>query len=162
MPSIPLHTTPSIPPVTPAVNPLPPVLHTASGLALIEIQGTINVPTPPASTSEDGDGMELDAEGAVRETPVGRIVFPDGADQDLSKNKQVFMYVGKHQRLTGEAKKLATPLGILRRRDTGRKREEEREGGEGGEETLWDGEELEIVEVVKWKLLFSQRPEPVS
>jgi len=63
------------------------------------------------------------------------------------------LYIGKHQRLTGEVKELATPFGVLRRRDnpTG-----------GGEEQGWAGEEIEIMDIVRWKVLFSQRPEPVS
>lgn len=55
------------------------------------------------------------------------------------------MYVGQHQRLTGEVKKLPRALGVVRRRE-----------GAGGED------ELEIVEVVRYKIVFSSRPEPVG
>ena len=58
--------------------------------------------------------------------------------------------MGKHQRLTGEVKKLAKPLGIVRRRVN---------DAEPGDE---DGDELEIVEIVEWKVVFSSRPEPVG
>ena len=51
-------------------------------------------------------------------------------------------------------KKLATPFGVLRRRDNAT--------GGGGDERGWEGEEIEIMDIVRWKVLFSQRPEPVS
>ena len=88
--------------------------------------------------------------------------------------KRVYLYVGQHQRLQGEVKKLAKPLGIIRRR---RKREDDcsevsvmskaastsesdvRLGGEHGKD---DSDELEIVEIIRWKLVFSNRPEPVG
>ena len=58
--------------------------------------------------------------------------------------KRVHLYVGAHQRLTGEVRELARPVGVLRR-------------PEGAEE-----ESLEIVAVVKHKLVFATRPEPVG
>lgn len=61
------------------------------------------------------------------------------------------LYVGRHQRLTGEVKKLAKPLAVIRRRDMA--------GASTGTEA---SEELEIVDVVYYKILFSSRPEPVG
>lgn len=145
MPSIPLHPTSHPPPPTPPENPLPQLLHTPSGLAIIEIQGTINLPQQPPTTSSPN------AQQRSYETPVGRLVFPDG---DLKSSKLVYLYIGKHQRLTGEVKELPTPFGVLRRRDSAT--------SGGGAERRWEGEELEILEIVRWKVLFSQRPEPVS
>ena len=94
-------------------------------------------------------------------TAVGTFVFP----QDPSSRK-VWLYIGQHQRMTGELKKLATPLGVVRRRIPTADRMEvetdggEEGGGEGGER--WEGEEIEIAEVVRWKIVFSGRPEPVG
>ena len=48
--------------------------------------------------------------------------------------------------MTGEIKKLAKPLAVLRKAE-----------GEGKE----DGQ-VEVVEIVRYKLLFGSRPEPVS
>lgn len=62
--------------------------------------------------------------------------------------KTVHLYVGKHQRLTGEVKKLANPVAVIKKREAG--------------ETKSEGEELDIVEIVYWKILFSTRPEPVG
>lgn len=65
--------------------------------------------------------------------------------------KRVHFYVGPHQRMTGEVKKLGKPVAVIRRRQNG-------EGQEGEAER----EELEIVEVVKHKIVFASRPEPVG
>jgi chromosome transmission fidelity protein 8 len=65
--------------------------------------------------------------------------------------KKVFLYVGKHQRMTGEVKKLPRAVAVIRRRDIGKGQEEEDEDAE-----------LEIVELVKYKILFATRPEPVG
>lgn len=58
--------------------------------------------------------------------------------------------------MTGECKKLGKPLAIVR------KRVNENVGAEDVEMGGVQGEELEIVEVVKYKIVFSSRPEPVS
>lgn len=67
--------------------------------------------------------------------------------------KKVYLYVGKHQRLTGEVKKLPKAMAVIRKRESEGEEEAEEEGG---------GEELEIAEIVRWKILFAGRPEPVG
>lgn len=69
--------------------------------------------------------------------------------------KKVYLYVGKHQRLTGEVKKLVKPLAVVRKIDGSGEDGNERSGSK-------KGEELEIVDVVKFKVLFSGRPEPMG
>ncbi|KAB5582611.1 Ctf8-domain-containing protein [Coniochaeta sp. 2T2.1] len=135
-PSATLHT--SLPPTIPP-TPLPPLLSTPAGLAILELQGTINVPDPDSSSS----------------VPIGRLDFPAYNPNALDPTstawmKQVYMYVGQHQRLTGEVKKLPRALAVVRRR------------GEGGDTEGEGEEELEVVDVVKYKLVFSNRPEPVT
>jgi len=114
-------------------NPLPPLLQLPSGLAILELQGTINM---PSSNLDNGT------------IPIGNLIFPDVVTgDDIKELKKVWLYIGKHQRLTGEVKKLPKPLGILRKVQSIPKGQEE---------------ELEIVDVIKYKILFSQRPEPVT
>jgi len=136
MPTIPLHLAPKEP-IKPTSNPLPQLLHTPTGLAILEIQGTINL--PPALPSSPS-------------TPVGRLVFPDyssdASESDKSWMKCVHLYVGLHQRLTGEVKKLPNPVAVIRKRDP--ESEDSR------------AEQLEIMDVVYWKVVFSNRPEPVG
>jgi len=88
---------------------------------------------------------------STAQTPIGKLVFPNYSAQNPAEDtgwmKRVYLYVGKHQRMTGEVKKLGKPLAVIRKRDT---------------EATMGMEELEIVEVVRYKVIFSQRPEPVS
>lgn len=75
------------------------------------------------------------------------------------------MYVGKHQRLTGEVKKLPKAIAIIRKRCDGSEevngdRDMDIDGEEGEKSEKVD--ELEIVDIVKFKILFSTRPEPVG
>lgn len=134
MPTIPIH-----PPSThrsgSSASALPQLLQTPSGYAIVEIQGTVNT----SRTNDNANAM-------------GKIVFPHYepgmANEDTSWHKRVYLYVGKHQRLTGEVKKLAKPLAVIRK-----------VAGTGNESAP---EELEIAEIVYWKVLFAHRPEPVG
>lgn len=148
MPTITLHPPPTASSTsnTTATNPLPPLLHTPSGLALLEIQGTVHFP-PPTSLS-------------TTSTPVGKLVFPSynpllNGEEDTKWMKRVYLYVGENQRMVGEVKKLGKPFAVIRRK-----------GGELEEGDMEvdsaEGEELEIVEVVRYKVVFSGRPEPVG
>ena len=124
-------------------NPLPQLLQTPSGLALIELQGSVNT-SFESSDSEIASALSL-----------GRMVFPgydpSAPDNDTPWNgDRVFLYIGKHQRMSGEVKKLSKPIAILRRRSA-----DDSMGGEVGEE-------LEVAEIVRFKVLFAQRPEPVG
>ena len=147
MPSVPLHlpATDGSQSLNGATNPLPQLLHTPSGLALLEIQGTINMPIPELSSVEGYVGD--------RRTSVGRLIFPDYVQSDLSDSKawmnRVYLYVGRHQRLTGEVKKLVNPMAVIRKRAL-------------DQTSDVDNDDLEIVDVVYYKVLFSSRPEPVS
>lgn len=69
--------------------------------------------------------------------------------------KRVHMYIGQHQRLTGEVKKLPKALAVVRKRQN---RMLESSSGPYMEE----GDNLEVVDIVKYKLMFANRPEPVG
>ncbi|KAF2233239.1 hypothetical protein EV356DRAFT_503828 [Viridothelium virens] len=146
MPSIPIYppNPNSSPSLTSSTNPLPPLLHTPTGLAILEIQGTINFPSNP---NPDPTPNLTPTSSSTPSIPIGHLVFPDdasteGRDTSGKHDRRVYLYVGKHQRLTGEMRELGKPLGVLRKRER--------------------GEELEIVEVVRWKVMFASRPEPVG
>lgn len=144
------------------LNPLPELLRTPSGLALLELQGTINL--PQQGPEGHASGLQVNGGGASQETPIGSLVFPDynPATQEPNSTawmKRVYLYVGKHQRLTGEVKKLPKAIAIIRKR-----RSEDVEGNSivASNSESEVAQELEIVEIVRWKILFSQRPEPVG
>lgn len=154
MPDVLLYPSSLNPPSKDIKNPLPQLLQTPSGLALLELQGTINLPVlNEADISTNGSS-------ASQETTIGRLVFPEYDPQDTSSStwmKRVYMYVGKHQRLTGEVKKLPKALAVIRKR-----RKESADTMELDEEHGNRVDELEVVEIVKYKILFSTRPEPVG
>ncbi|KAM7209459.1 Ctf8 domain containing protein [Naviculisporaceae sp. PSN 640] len=158
-------------------NPLPNLIQTPSGLAILELQGTFNTSDSevdphnlPTSTSTSSAPGERESTGTGI-TELGHITFPDYKPDDGTGNgntawmKKVYMFVGNHQRLAGEVKKLPRPLGVVVRRRRsgpglgGRIQEGDEEEGEGEGE---GGEDLEVLEVVKYKLVFSSRPEPVT
>jgi chromosome transmission fidelity protein 8 len=164
MPSIPLypsrHTSDENGALNSPIKPLPHLLQTPSGLALLEIQGTLHTSTPVLNSDE--------SELAPTETPVGRLVFPLYNPNspnlgDQSWMKRVYLYVGKNQRLTGEAKRLPKAIAVVRKRDARVSDKMELDSKEilleGAESS---GEQLEIMEIVKYKILFASRPEPVG
>ncbi|KAI9885254.1 MAG: hypothetical protein M1823_002959 [Watsoniomyces obsoletus] len=134
-----------------ATNPLPQLLQTPSGLAIVEIQGTLNV--PHLHSSSDGD---VDMAVENQQVDVGRLVFPDYSPDtpldDTSWTKRIYLYVGMHQRLTGEVKKLVDPIAVVSRKML----------SETGANETSDVDELQILEIVRWKIIFSNRPEPVG
>ncbi|EGP92231.1 uncharacterized protein MYCGRDRAFT_30903, partial [Zymoseptoria tritici IPO323] len=84
-------------------NPLPQLLETPSGLAIVELQGSV--------LSEEQES------GAVQALSLGRLVFPaaeHGENSDWD-GKRVFLFIGKHQRMAGEVKKLSKPVAVMRR-----------------------------------------------
>ncbi|KAJ5545031.1 hypothetical protein N7535_006581 [Penicillium sp. DV-2018c] len=134
---------------SPPNNPLPTLLQTPSGLALLELQGTINVP----STEHEDENSMMDSTSTSNdptstfETPIGKLMFPDHSihnPDDTKWMKRAYLYVGRFQRMTGEVKKLPRPIAVLRKRR-----------GSGDEE-------LEVVEIVRYKIFFKSRPEPVT
>ena len=134
-----------------APNQLPQLIQTPSGLALLELQGTINLPT-----SSDND-TQSDSSKTQEPFEFGKLRFPDYVEgaEGSAWMQRVHLYVGKHQRLTGEVKKLPKPLAVVKKRE---KRILEGSGGPYEEY----GENLQVVEIVKYKLMFSNRPEPVG
>ncbi|KAI1431799.1 hypothetical protein GGR50DRAFT_677615 [Xylaria sp. CBS 124048] len=151
MTSVTLHPRPGV--AEASHNPLPQLIQTPSGLAILELQGTINLP------QSDGQHSGADDNGLQ----IGRILFPDyhPDTQDASSTawmKRVHLYVGNHQRLTGEVKKLPKALAIIRKRPESAVDVEMTDSSSPGDVK----EDLEVVEIVKYKLAFSHRPEPVG
>ena len=147
MPSVTVHPTSSNPVGANSLteNPLPQLLQTPSGLAILELQGSIHMPEISDASNDD----DLISKQNMR---IGRLVFPDWSEQNSSQDKswmkRVHLYVGRHQRLTGEVKKLANPMAVIRRRNA--------------VQSEVPGEDLEIADIVYYKIIFSSRPEPVS
>ncbi|KAK9473920.1 Ctf8-domain-containing protein [Dipodascopsis tothii] len=105
---------------------LPEVLQTPTGLALLEIQGTVHLPP--------GD------EGMVHE--IGTLSFAE---------KTAWLWVGNRQRMEGKIVELKPPLGIMRRAET------DTADAEDGS----TGTAVEIIDVIRHKVVFKTRPEPM-
>jgi chromosome transmission fidelity protein 8 len=140
------------------LNPLPPLLHTPTGLALLELQGTVHFP-PPNDASPS--------------TRVGNLVFPLynpelNGEADTKWMKRVYLYIGENQRMAGEVRKLGKGFAVVRRVERRGGGDVEMQGVEGVDDQRVEGddggtqEELQIVELVKHKIVFSTRPEPVT
>jgi chromosome transmission fidelity protein 8 len=123
---------------------------------VLEIQGTIH---GPFRTPELEDQTR-----SPKTSQIGRLEFPlynpQASNDDGKWMKKVYLYVGKHQRLTGEVKKLGKPLAVIRKVDHSSDRDRDGDSGSNVRERTQDA--LEIVDVVKFKVLFSGRPEPVG
>lgn len=136
-----------------SVNHLPQLLHTPAGLAILEIQGTLHT-SQPATLGQDASAVEVD----VKPISIGRLEFPFYNSQcldpkDTAWMKRVYLYVGRHQRMTGEVKKLAKPVAVI-----------SKQGREivDGEGTLRDHDELQVADIIRYKIVFASRPEPVG
>lgn len=148
-------------------NPLPQLIQTPSGLALLELQGTFET-----SSSDDHDdpaydtehGTEHGAEHGAEIEDLGVLSYdPEDPESKLE------LLVGEHQRLTGSIQKLARPLAVLQKIDAEElqqlKQQEQQHGnGEAGGEVGDEKreEELRVVEIVRYKIVFAGRPEPVG
>lgn len=102
---------------------------------MLEIQGTLN------SSLQAEQGQNL---------PIGKLDFPLYNPSDPASNtawqKRVHLYIGKHQRLTGEVKKLSQPVALLRKAHA----------------QDVDDQALEVAEIIHYKVIFTHRPEPVE
>lgn len=109
----------------------PPVISTPYGLCMLEIQGQLNL--PHVALDHTHDTVDVDGHQAVR---FGRLQFDD------EQPSKVVLYIGNSQRLMGLVVDLPVPLGVVRIPT-------------GGEQLA------EMVDIVRKKLLFKERPLPV-
>lgn len=158
MPSIPIH---HHLPSTTTSTPLPSLFRTPNGLAILELQASINTDDTDTNHNNahdhDHDYHSPNAQAPTFETPIGKLMFPDyspltSAD-DTTWMKRVYLYVGRYQRMSGEVKKLGNPIAVVRKTSS---------DSTSISTSTEDTEELEIVDVVRYKIAFKNRPEPVN
>lgn len=114
----------------------PHVVTTALGNALLEIQGELILPgeKPEILTAEEQDNYtQLD--GVLWAVKLGKL--------ELEGNKAV-LYIGTSQRLLGEVKTVDPPLALLR-----------------FPEDSNNDDLIEMVDVIKHKIIFTGRPLPI-
>lgn len=129
------------------------LIFTSYGLTLLEIQGELNLPLKypkgKPQTPEDFEYLNnfITINDIYHAVKFGNLVF------DPHDDKKVTLFIGKSQRLLGNIVKLQTPLAILRI-PTNR-------NGDDDDDMVDDKEDIKIVDIVKAKLIFKQRPLPI-
>ncbi|GEQ69710.1 hypothetical protein JCM33374_g3384 [Metschnikowia sp. JCM 33374] len=116
-------------------------VSTPFGLAILEIQGELNV---PASAPTDAEGMDPEyvnsfalVDNTYNAVKFGKMEF------DAKDSSKVVLFIGKSQRLLGTVETLREPLGVLR------------------VPVETSGESMEILDVIEKKIIFKQRPLPI-
>lgn len=156
-------------------NSLPQLLRIPSGLAILELQGTINIPTSNFA-AEVENVINKDCENSHVKEPklelksgsseglsIGRLFFPDYDENDTSKTtwmKKVYLYIGSNQKLTGEIIKLPKAIAAIQKKKDDTK---DKSSVLDKDQDLNNPRvQLEIVDIIKYKILFANRPEPVT
>ncbi|KAH3686084.1 hypothetical protein WICPIJ_002943 [Wickerhamomyces pijperi] len=155
-------------------KPSSAIYTTPLGNTIIEIQGTLVTPEGPPinipeTFPEDSKYMEfhgntligakydrVDQDGDVAEQV--EIALKIGKLEINETEKKAVLYIGTSQRLLGVIKKVDPPLGLLR-------------FGGGGTDVVGNNgdilvdeeakQKVEIVDVIKWKIIFTGRPLPI-
>ncbi|CAN6674913.1 hypothetical protein TRVA0_072S00122 [Trichomonascus vanleenenianus] len=133
-------------------NRFPEVLHTPSGIALVEIQGIINVNDKPLLGSEldlaKFEGYQSDDDDI---TP--GVIRKHLGQFDFSKfdKGEVTLEVGDNQILRGKVAKLRTPLAVLEMSSSTASSSQDQNANTT----------IPIVEIIRHKITFSLRPEPL-
>lgn len=114
----------------------PTVLTTALGNTIIEIQGELILPDEkPVGLTPEQEEKYSQLDGITWAVEFGKLEL-DG--------KKATLYIGTSQRLLGQVKTLDPPLGLMRFPQS-------------------DGtdEDIELVDVLKHKIIFTGRPLPI-
>ena len=139
----------------------PNLITTPYGLALLEIQGELNLPHTKPDIPLD-QLLPLDQEKMKNFVTVDDIydAVKFGHLQFDSKDQlKVTLFIGKSQRLIGNVVKLDIPLGVLNIPVN-----KEVSSGDGDVEMDIDREvnqNIQMIDIVRAKMIFKQRPLPI-
>ncbi|ODV80842.1 uncharacterized protein CANTADRAFT_48270 [Suhomyces tanzawaensis NRRL Y-17324] len=121
------------------------VISTPFGLSILEIQGELNIPTePPASDHTDAEYVLnfITVDQVYHAVKCGNLEF-DAADP-----KKATLFIGKSQRLLGSVVNLETPLAVLK-------------VPLGGSSEQEENTQIQMVDIIRNKIIFKQRPLPI-
>lgn len=128
------------------------------GLVLIEIQGTINKPTELPGNFAPHDFVEIS--GGKYAVKIGKLkleIFSlDGENATKHQKhdtKKIELLIGKNQKLVGEIRKLEKPLGVMKFPAA--------DVSGVGNQQFFDENSIQLVDIVRYKLLFKNRPVPL-
>ncbi|CAI5759764.1 unnamed protein product [Candida verbasci] len=114
------------------------IITTPYGLTLLEIQGELNLPDKVVENNENFIKVD-EIYDAVK---FGNLVF------DQKETNKVILFIGNSQRLLGTIEKLNTPLGVLKIPVK-------------NDDNMEIEEDIKMIDIVKHKLIFKQRPLPI-
>lgn len=109
------------------------VISTPFGLAIIEIQGELNIPEI-ASSEENPDNLKVD--DLYTAVKFGKLIV------DPVDDSKVTLFIGTSQRMLGRIVKIDPPLGVLKINAN-------------------DKNEMKMIDVIKKKIIFKDRPLPI-
>lgn len=132
---------------------LPSLLKTPSGLALIELQGRINVGSNSLIAS--ALDLERDTEDVSCSPAFDSTVTRHLGDVEFVENNEVLLNIGNRQLLRGKIVELKPPLAVLDMQQASMTRTQMSQAKET--EKL----DIPVLEVIRHQILFNNRPEPV-
>ncbi|KAG7663560.1 uncharacterized protein J8A68_002946 [[Candida] subhashii] len=132
-------------------SPQDPIISSPLGLVIIEIQGELNLPTT-VPTNNTEETQEYISENFITVDRIYDAVKFGKIEFDTRDEKKVTLFIGKSQRLIGSIVNLDKPLGVLR---VPIKREDDMEEG------LEEEDGIKLVDVVRKRMIFKQRPLPI-
>lgn len=130
------------------------------GNILLEIQGDLIAPEYDdniQSTKDSGDDLDTNSKYLKLQSDDDdftiKTALKIGKLELDEAQKKVTLYIGTSQRLLGDLKKINPPLGLMRFEN-----QNENNNGNNGNSM---GKKVEIVDVIRWKIIFSGRPLPI-
>lgn len=135
------------------------LITTPYGLALLEIQGELNLPhtKPDIPLNQllplDQEKMKnfITVDDIYDAVKFGHLQF------DEKDDLRVTLFIGKSQRLIGNVAKLDVPLGVLKVP----LKQEARNGHGDVDMDEEEEQEIQMVDIVRAKMIFKQRPLPI-
>lgn len=124
---------------------VPSILKTPTGLLLIEVQGTLHIGQKALVSS---GSLGLDANETVSKASHDLIGVFDFSELEKG-GKEIVLNVDRHQRLRGKVVKLKDPIAIVRTDAVSDSTNPD------------EAPEIPIIDIVEFKAVFSNMPEPV-
>lgn len=125
------------------------IISTPYGLSILEIQGELNLPKSVPEDDEIASGGDYVSNFATIDSIYHAVKF-GRLDFDANDHTKVTLFIGKSQRLLGNLVDLDTPLGVLRITRSYQLAESNR-----------DDNQLKMVDIIRKKIIFKQRPLPI-
>ena len=134
---------------------------TPHGLAVLEIQGELNLPdhrpVGTTQTPQTNDSPYITVDDIYDAVKFGHLEF------DKKDESKVTLFIGKSQRLIGNIVKLDTPLGLLKIPLSGANgmNLEDDQNDKDKDDASESTEKVQMIDIVKAKMIFKHRPLPI-